>query len=133
MPSDGRIRSSKSITAMANQRLIEGEDVVGLISWTADVHVYPTGASLEDDLPANWARRGQVHVMIVHSGRIVYYNPRRLGEFTLWTKIKNDGAMAKVLLPATDSGVDDDDKTHCAAHRFNLIVPLRTRSPIILR
>ncbi|KAF7973235.1 hypothetical protein HWV62_15733 [Athelia sp. TMB] len=105
---------NKLITVMDRQIDTGVPENSGSITWTADVHVYPTGASLED--PSGWKRRGQVHVMIVHRGTISNDKPDRYkGEgINLGTFIKNPGAQPRIQLPPTNSGVKDGDNIHCA-------------------
>ncbi|KAF7966964.1 hypothetical protein HWV62_36338 [Athelia sp. TMB] len=88
------------------------------VSWTADVHVYPTGAYLDTSNDENskgnisiWKKRGEVHVVVVHRGLIKQPNPFWPKDYILTTKILNHGARARMQLPPNDSGVTKDDIT----------------------
>ncbi|KAF7985862.1 hypothetical protein HWV62_566 [Athelia sp. TMB] len=95
---------------IVDQAEIKAENVKwGTITWTADVHVYPTGASLEDS--DYWKRHGEVHVMVVHRGKIVH-STLGVKSLSLKTAVNNPGAQAKIQLPPTNSGVEDENDTH---------------------
>ncbi|KAF7973231.1 hypothetical protein HWV62_15725 [Athelia sp. TMB] len=66
-------------------------------------------ASLEDS--DYWKRHGEVQVMVVHRGKIVH-PIMGVKSFSLNTAVHNPGAQAKMQLPPTNSGVEDENDTH---------------------
>lgn len=125
--------ASKALTVMDNKPVPiyneHKEEFPITVSWTADVHIYPTGSYLDNSGDENsqgniniWQKRGEVHVVVVHRGLIKQPNPFWPKDYILTTTILNKGAKARMQLPPNNSGVTKDEITTCAQHQFTFIL-----------
>ncbi|KAF7985860.1 hypothetical protein HWV62_562 [Athelia sp. TMB] len=105
----------RTINAMKQTEIKLKDRTLGTITWSAEAHVYPTGASLDDS--NYWGSNGLVHVMVVHRGAIRNSMTWPVNSLTMETTVRNPGAQAKIQLPPTGSGVEDGSDTYYTADK----------------
>ncbi|KAF7966962.1 hypothetical protein HWV62_36334 [Athelia sp. TMB] len=111
------VMERKSVPIVDPQR----GDTPVTVTWTVDLHIYPTGAYLDNSDPGNadkennikyWEKHGQIHVVAIHSGTIEQPNANSATAYTLTTKITNPEARAKQQLPRCAADTKDGLTTY---------------------